>query len=50
VDDLVFRQSQSLMHVREELESQLSGEQLQQVNTFLNQLQANLIMNQSMNQ
>ena len=48
VDELVIRQSQSLMNVREELQSHFSGEQLQQVTTFLNQLQANLYMNRSM--
>jgi hypothetical protein len=48
VDDLVNQQSRSLMRASEELQSQLSGDQLQQVNAFLNQLQSNLTMNRSM--
>lgn len=48
VNDLVNQQSMSLMMAREELQSQLTGEQLQQANAFISQLQANLAMNRSM--
>lgn len=48
VEDLVNQQSVSLMRAREELQSQLSGDQLQQANAFVSQLQANLAMNRAM--
>lgn len=48
VDELVTQQSMSLMRAREELESKISREQMQQVYSFLNQLQSNLYRNRSM--
>jgi hypothetical protein len=48
VDDLVARQIQSFMQVGEELQSQLSSEQMQQVTAFLGQLQTSLYRNRSM--
>lgn len=48
VDDLVNQQSRSIMEAREELKAQFSGDDLRQVNTFLNRLQSNLFMNRSM--
>ena len=48
VTDLVNQQSMSLTRAREELQSQLVGEQLQQANAFIAQLLANLAMNRSM--
>jgi hypothetical protein len=48
VDDLVNQQSRSIMEAREELKSQFSGDDLRQINTFLNRLKSNLFMNRSM--
>ncbi len=48
VDELVGQQSRSLMHASQELQSLFSGEELQQVNIFMNRLQSNLYMNRSM--
>jgi len=48
VDELVAQQIRSLIQVSEELQAQLTGEQLQQAINFLNQLQSNLYMNRSM--
>lgn len=48
VNDLVNQQSKSLMAARMDLQSQLRGDQLEQANAFLSQLQANLAMNRAM--
>lgn len=48
VSDLVNQQSRSLMAARADLQSQLTGDQLEQANAFLSQLQANLAMNRAM--
>lgn len=48
VDDLVSREIQSVAQAGEELQTKLSGEQLQFAMTFLSRLQSNLYMNRSM--
>lgn len=48
VDELVSLQMRAIMAAGQELQEQLSGEQMQQVMNFLNQLQSNLYRNRSM--
>ena len=47
-DQIVNQQLMSLRDAREELQPMLSGEQLEQVNHFFNQIRSNLFLNQSM--
>jgi len=47
-DEIVNQQLMSLRDAREELQSRLTGIQLEQVNTFFNQIRSNLFLNQSM--
>lgn len=47
-DQVVNQQLMSLRDAREELQSRLSGIQLDQVNNFFNQIRSNLFLNQSM--
>ena len=48
VDDLVRRQMQSVMRAGQELQTKITGGQLEQVMGFLNQLQTNLYLNRTM--
>lgn len=48
VTELVNQQSMSLTRARDELQSVLTGDQLQQANAFISQLLANLAMNRAM--
>ena len=50
VDELVGQQMQAFMQAKNELQSLLSGPQLQEANNFLNQLQSNLYRNRSMSE
>ena len=47
-DQVVNQQLMSLRDAREELQSRLTGIQLDQVNNFFNQIRSNLFLNQSM--
>lgn len=47
-DEVVNQQLMSLRDAREELEPKLSGVELDQFNTFMNQIRSNLFLNQSM--
>lgn len=47
-DEIVNQQLMSLREAREKLQGELTGLQLEQVNSFLNQLRSNLFLNQSM--
>ena len=47
-DALVAAQLDSLAAARQELQSSYTGEKLEQINTFLNQLQSNLYRNRRM--
>lgn len=47
-EEVVNQQLMSLRDAREELQPRLSGDQLDQVNQFFNQIRANLFLNQSM--
>lgn len=47
-DEVVNQQLMSLRDAREELQSRLTGIQLDQVNSFFNQIRSNLFLNQSM--
>lgn len=48
VDDLVAQQMQSLIQASNELQARFSGEEMQDVFNFVNQVQANLYRNRSM--
>lgn len=48
LDELVFVQMLSFNNTKMELQSKFSGEKLQDVNNFMNQLQSNLYRNRSM--
>jgi len=50
VDDLVNQQMQAIMRAGEELQSKISGPEIQMVMSFLSQLQANLYRNRSMSE
>lgn len=47
-DQVVNQQLMSLRDAREEIQTRLSGIQLEQVNSFFNQIRSNLFLNQSM--